>query len=209
MITLDTELNPLISQLFASMSASGSRAVAFVSSTRHEGTTTIVQNVMRRVASDSMGRRKICAIDANYDNPELNRAFNLPARPGLEDYILGAARIDEILHQTDISPDARLIPFTANVSSAASLQISGALPILVGELKKRFDLILIDSAPIAIDNNIQICCPQIDDFYLVVKAHDTQREIAQKAVDRLRANGCPVRGVILNQRQFIIPRVFY
>lgn len=207
-----TSLNPVLSELYRDLAQpgrAGGITAAICSAAPGEGVTTIVYNLMRRLAADPAAGRRICAIDANHAHPELNRLFQLPGRPGLTDHVLGAASLDEIIHPTELSPFVSLIPFNPNIEGSAAVQISTQLPRMLEQLKKRFDLILIDTAPILSDNRVQLDPQHIDAFYLVIKAQSTQREIVQKALEDLRAKNATIKGVILNQRQLLIPKVLY
>ncbi|MCX7014432.1 MAG: CpsD/CapB family tyrosine-protein kinase [Candidatus Sumerlaeota bacterium] len=212
-VNIESELDALLTRIYrrrAEKAPAGvGLAVAFVSSTRREGTTTIVLNLVRRIAMENGERYRICLVDANYDNPELNRLLEQTGHPGLTDYVMGNVSVEEILHETQIGPSVALIPFNLNSIASAPLQVSTRLPQLLSELKTRFDLIVVDCSPVLVNIHVYRGVSEIDDFYVVVRAHSTQREVVKRALTDLQSNGCPVQGVILNQRQFIIPRVFY
>lgn len=70
---------------------------------------------------------------------------------------------------------------------------------LIRQLKKRFDVIIIDSSPIVPASDALLLSSQVDGVVMVVKVGETDRKLAADAVQQLRHAKANILGVLLNQ----------
>lgn len=66
-------------------------------------------------------------------------------------------------------------------------------------LKKRFDMIIIDSSPVMPASDALLLAPQVDGAVLVVKAGEVNRKILKDTVHQLQTAKANILGVTLNQ----------
>jgi Mrp family chromosome partitioning ATPase len=76
-------------------------------------------------------------------------------------------------------------------------------------LRAQFDYILLDVAPLNINNDGIVLGSLSDGVVLVLKANSSRRETARKALQELQAANIPIFGAVLNQRTFPIPDRIY
>ena len=69
---------------------------------------------------------------------------------------------------------------------------------MIETLRKYFDYIIVDTAPIGIVIDAAIIVQKCDASILVTEASATKRREVQKAKDQLEQTGTPFSGVILN-----------
>jgi len=70
---------------------------------------------------------------------------------------------------------------------------------LISNLKKGFDVLVIDSPPILLTSDALLLAPQVDGVILMVKAGKMNREMVKKAMDQLRRVEANLLGLVLNQ----------
>ncbi|MFH1489326.1 MAG: DUF4388 domain-containing protein [Pseudomonadota bacterium] len=76
---------------------------------------------------------------------------------------------------------------------------SKRMSFLVSYLRKRFDVLLLDSAPILPASDALLLAPLSDGVVLIVKAGNVNREMVKKALEQLRLTQANILGVVLNQ----------
>jgi len=70
---------------------------------------------------------------------------------------------------------------------------------VVDRLAKRFDVVLVDSPPVAFDSATASLARSVDGTLLVVKANDLNVGVIQQAKEHLVRSGAELLGVVLNQ----------
>ncbi len=73
------------------------------------------------------------------------------------------------------------------------------------ELRNQFKYVLVNASPLAEFNESVLLSQWTDGVVLVVEAHGTHREKAQRAKDRLTLVRVPLLGVVLTNRRPAIP----
>ncbi|MCK9275819.1 MAG: hypothetical protein M0P57_12095 [Syntrophales bacterium] len=77
------------------------------------------------------------------------------------------------------------------------------------ELRKKFDLILIDSPPITLRPESLITSCKADGVVLIVEAEKTRWPVILHTKEKIEKNGGTVLGVVLNKRHYYIPKFVY
>jgi Mrp family chromosome partitioning ATPase len=80
---------------------------------------------------------------------------------------------------------------------------------VIDQLKRKFDYVLIDAAPVGTYADCAVLCDKVDAVILVVKHGGTRREVARRTKDIVTRAGGRVLGVVLNRRNYPIPDFIY
>lgn len=174
--------------------AGGSRSVAIVSPLPQEGKTTTAV-CLARVAA--MAGVPTIIVDCDLRRRGSSELLGVRAN-GLYDYLSGAATLDHALEVDDATglfvlgtaepqPDAR-DPLTAE-----------ALEALLAELKQRFKVIVIDTAPILGVADTRAVAAQVDRVLLINRWRRTSLRASEAAIDILLDAGAKLSGVALTQ----------
>ncbi|HEV8454330.1 MAG TPA: polysaccharide biosynthesis tyrosine autokinase [Gemmatimonadales bacterium] len=136
-------------------------------------------------------------IDGDTRRGEMHRMFGMDRRPGLLDYLSGDATIDQIIRAAKHS-QLKLIPSGSRRQRGPELLGSARMAQLIAELKGRYDVIITDSPPLGAGIDPFVLASLCGNMVLVLRAGETDREMAEsklQVVDRL-----PIRllGVVLN-----------
>lgn len=165
-----------------------------------EGKTTLSANLA--IAMATIGQR-VLLIDADLRRARLHSVFGLDNRSGLSDLLtstdsLDGANLDAYLCPTQVDNLRVMTHGLAEVGTSATLFFSPRVQALLTALRKQFDFILLDTAPVLLFPDARLWGKHADGVVLVVRAGVTTREGAMAACRRFAEDGVAVLGTILN-----------
>ena len=139
-------------------------------------------------------------IDGDIRRGEIHRMFGVDRRPGLLDYLTGEAPLDDIIRPTS-QRGLSVIPCGTRRHQGPELLGSAAMAELMGEMKARFDVVLVDSPPLGAGIDPFVLGTATGHMVMVFRSGETDRQMAEaklRLLDRL-----PVRvlGAVLNEIQ--------
>ena len=170
-----------------------------------EGSSTIVANIASYLASDS--RNKTLIVDGNFNNPVVNKLFNIPASPGLTDLIDKTIRIDDVIQ--NVKPNLSILPSGKKVLNPVSILKHPNAVNAFKDIKDKFDFIIFDNADLLCSGTISALLPHIDGIVLVVSGEKDRRQIVKTAIMHLEPMNGNIFGFIYNNRKFAIPKILY
>jgi polysaccharide biosynthesis transport protein len=186
--------------LSAGRNGSSPRLLVVTSSQPMEGKTTVVSNLGIALAAIS---RKVLLIDGDMRRPRLHRLFDEANSWGLSDVLREKNAIDElpidVLAKKTSVPHLYLLPSGASTDNIFGLLCSGRMSRLLPLFREEFDYVLVDAPPCLEFADARIMGRYAEELLLVVRANWTDRRTVQAAVQRLRLDGIPLMGVILNR----------
>jgi receptor protein-tyrosine kinase len=180
----------------------GDRRRTFVvtSAWPEEGKTTIVSNLGIALAEIS---DKVLLIDGDMRRPELHKVFNEANSWGLSDVLRETNAIDElpvdVLVKKTSVPHVYLLPSGASPDNIFGLLCAERMSRLLPRFQEKFDYVLVDAPPCLEFADARIMAQHGGELLFVVRANHTHRRAAQAAIERIRLDGIPVMGVILNR----------
>lgn len=201
------EFHRLDRAVFQTHESGGSRAVQFTSARRFEGVTSIVLAFAAFIAR-LHGPEELIVVEANFRNPAMAQMLGLSPDKTLSS-VLSHSGDPQGAIQRDPSFGISVIaagPVTDGAMIERSLENLGEL---LTELRKRYQHILLDSPPVIPFIDANIVSGSTDGVIIVVESNATRSEVLDDAVDRLKSGGAPILGVILNKREFHIPKWLY
>ncbi len=146
----------------------------------------------------SAGNRVI-VVDADMRRPSQHELFDQPNVVGLAD-VLGARdrNLPIPLQETDFD---NLLLLSAGWPPAdpATLLTSPRFPALIDALRKRGDIILIDSPPVLGPSDATVIATLVEGTILVASVGLTRREMIQQAQERLKQHSVNLLGLTVNR----------
>lgn len=144
------------------------------------------------------GGYRTLLIDGDIRRGKLHTIFGVERRPGLLDYLAGEVDAAAIMRDVPAHGRLVLIPSGTRRHRGPELLTSARLPALLTMLRSRFDVILVDSAPLAAGVDAYALGVATGNMALVMRTAHTDRRMAvakMKYLERL-----PVRllGAIVN-----------
>jgi capsular exopolysaccharide synthesis family protein len=141
--------------------------------------------------------RRVLIVDTDLRRPSLHRALSLSNEPGIVDFLRGTANFEEICRP--LPSGVTVIPGQVAPEDAANMLASSRAKALLEEANGRFDLVLVDSAPVlAVPDNL-LLLTTLDRAIIVVKASVTSKRDLQKTKKSLEQMNASILGVIVNQ----------
>jgi len=180
------------------------RTILVTSPGAGEGKTTVALNLALALSQ----KGKTCLLDADLRQPMISRVFNNP--PGSSWlYVLSGTRS---LEQVLVSPGPRNLSLLANglkPVNPGEMIGSEKVTALLGELKTRFDYIVIDSPPTIPFSDARELSPMVDGVLLVSRYGLTTRRSLTRSTESLQEIGAHILGVVVNGMDFSSPDYRY
>lgn len=170
------------------------------------GTSTILFNtglMMGRILD-----RKILIVDANIYHPSLQTAFNVYPTVCLTDYLLGEAKLSDIVQPTFI-PNLDVITCKRIDDKFLSPFAKSTFFTFFQEIREQYEIILLDSAPALQSSHTNILISEADGVIIVAEAGETRMRVLEELVRHLHMEGATILGSFLNKRRYPIPKWIY
>jgi capsular exopolysaccharide synthesis family protein len=112
--------------------------------------------------------------------------------------VAGEAKLEDAL-QIDEASGAFVLSCGSGKMDPITLIGSEGFQTLLEELKRRFDIVVLDSSPILAVAEPQILARSVDQILVIVRWGKTPRKVVTTAISQLQESGVRVAGVALNQ----------
>lgn len=178
------------------LSGNNLKVIAVSSVNPGEGKSTTSTNIAWAFARAGY---KTLLIDADIRNSVMFGVFKSRERiTGLTDYLAGTQDLSHGLCETNVE-NLFVIQSGAVSPNPTALLQSDNFERMIETLRKYFDYIIVDTAPIGVVIDAAIIVQKCDASILVTKAGAAKRREVQKAKIQLEQTGTPFLGVILNK----------
>ncbi|MDH5705335.1 MAG: polysaccharide biosynthesis tyrosine autokinase [Candidatus Aminicenantes bacterium] len=186
------------------------KAIAFSSSMPQEGKTATVTNM---AVSFSQLDKKVLIIDADLRKPRLHRLFKVKNTGGLSAYLTGRTPVEGAVLKTSIK-NVSLVPSGPIPPNPAELLNSERMKKFLNDMKKKYDIILLDTPPILAVVDALIVSTLSDCMVFIIKAGKTMRMPFLRAVEELKQTKTKIIGVLFNEvklkeREYYSPYYHY
>lgn len=136
-------------------------------------------------------------VDGDTRRGQLHAMFGANRRPGLLDFLGGDAPLDTIL-RTTTHEKLSLIPCGTRRHRGPELLHSQAMLQLMGELRTRYDVILVDSPPLGAGVDPFVLGAATGSIVLVLRTGTTDRKMAEAKLRLLERLPIRILGAVLN-----------
>lgn len=160
-----------------------------------EGKTTTLANMA--VAMAQAGLRVIVAC-CDLRRPRLHEFFGLSNEVGLTSVLLGESSLSSALQRVPDVEGLWLLASGALPPNPADLLSSPRMAEVLGAMRARCDLVLLDSPPVLPVTDAVVLCEQADALLLVTSARSSTRRNVGRAVEVLSQVNAPLMGTVLN-----------
>ncbi|MEN8210677.1 MAG: polysaccharide biosynthesis tyrosine autokinase [Thermodesulfobacteriota bacterium] len=142
--------------------------------------------------------KKVLLIDSDMRRPVQHKNFNLENTAGISSFLAGISEKNENRKQTstenlDIITAGPLPPNPSELLSSMRLQD------MLKDYSNEYDMIIIDSPPLASVTDPLILSSHVDGIILVTWAGKTTYEMLGKGLKQLKEINAPVTGLVLNR----------
>lgn len=175
-----------------SLPGAGCKCVGVTSPAPGEGKSTTAANLA--IALAQIGK-KVILIDCDMRLPTVAATFHIPTAPGLSDFLVGQAKIEEAVRRSNtygisILPSGNLPP------DATGLLEDKQLDSLFSALKKIFDYIIVDLPPVNTVPDAMILSKYMDGFLVVIREQKTKHREIDQMLRQIRLADVRVLGFV-------------
>ena len=186
----------LRTQVLMQMRQNGWQTLAVTSPNKGAGKSTVSLNLAISFAMEVDYTSLL--VDADLRDPDLCHMLELAPGPGLADYLVGKAEIEDLLLHPNIG-NLVVLPGGAPVANTSELMRSPMMADLIRELRSRYPdrLIVFDVPPILSGADTLALSAYMDATILLVEECKTARDDIERSCDLLRHSN--LMGVVLNK----------
>ncbi len=145
----------------------------------------------------AMDQKKTVYVDADLRRANGRQLFQLPKRIGVTSYVAGLYNLQDIIQPTEV-PNLSFISAGPVPPNPAELISSEKFTQLLEELKKQFDIIIVDTPPLLVADTLHIST-NVDGCLYVVNAEASKLEQSIHSIEQLKKVQAPLIGSILNK----------
>jgi succinoglycan biosynthesis transport protein ExoP len=174
------------------------KVIVVTSALPGEGKTTSVCNLAIAMAA---AESRVLVVEADLRRPEMASLLGLDGSAGLTDILAGRLEAQKVIQpwaggSFDVLASGPLPP------NPSELLASRQMAALLGELRDRYDVVLVDSPPLLPVTDAAAMAPATDGAILVCRSKKTTREQVSRAVAALAAVSVPLLGTVFT----MVPR---
>lgn len=165
----------------------------FTSTQQGEGKSTACRALA--LSLTRLGRR-VVVIDADLRRPNIHRLFGVPNRQGLSNVLSGQTALADVIRSSD---DGKVDLIVAGdvPPNPTELINSPQMTALLTELRQRYDVVLVDSAPVLGLADAVILSNAVDATVYVIESGRNAARRIQVSLSRLAHGGGTVAGAVL------------
>ena len=169
------------------------KAIVVTSSEPGEGKSTTAGNL---AISFAQAEQRTIIVDCDLRKPSLHKKFKISNINGLSDVLIGKKTLDESIYRfndkMDILTSGKIPPNPSEMLGSMTMSK------LIEVLKGKYDIIILDTAPLQAVTDAQILSTKADGVILVVRAEATKKESVLQAKSLLDKVGAKILGTVLN-----------
>lgn len=174
------------------------KSILITSTECGEGKTTVCGNMALAFSQDN---KKVLLIDGDFRKPSIHNMFNISNENGLAEVLTGNKKFEEVIYAYNDNLD---ILTSGNIPINPSEMLGSTnMDILLEEVKKIYDYIILDSAPINLVSDSQLLSTKADGTILVIKKNKTKIKDVKEVKELLEKIGCEIIGCVFNYNEKI------
>ena len=182
------------------------KAVMVTSAAPGEGTSTVVARLAKAFAEEGI---RVIIIDTNYRRHTPLSIYHNPSdlvrdKLNINDTVLNVLHPSGMDNYFIVSDDCLDVPTETDWLAKTKKLLS-----MLDHIKKSFDMVFIDTAPVLTHSESLMVASQTDGVIITVRADKTKRQLVIKARDELLKVNANIIGVVLNKKRHVIPPFFY
>ena len=169
------------------------RVIVITSSVANEGKSTVAANLAATIARTN---RRILLIDADMHRPSQHKMWELPNEVGLSHVLVGQTDLQKAIRQ--LNDNLYILPSGVVPPDSLGLLDSQTMAALVEQCSSNYDMVIIDTPPIASAADALILGQMTDGVLFVVRPGYVDYSSAILSLERLEQSGQKVLGQVVN-----------
>lgn len=170
------------------------QVIGVTSAVQGEGKTLSILNIASTYVEDGS---KVCVIDLDLRRPKAHRTIKVRNENGVADVCSGAIKLEDAIKHSEYGFD--ILNAGSKVSYPTALLGSQTLEGIIGELKAKYDVVLVDCPPIVPVTDAVIISRLCDGMIFVVSQKIKEKQAAKEGVNILKKNNVTLLGVLFTE----------
>lgn len=171
----------------------GCKCIGITSPTPGDGKSTTAANLA--ISLGQIGKR-VLLVDCDMRLPTVAAKFRVAGTPGLSDFLVGHARIEEVIRQSE-KYNIHLLPAGNIPPEPTALLESRQLERLFAAFRENYDYILVDLPPVVTVPDAVILAKLLDGYLLAVCEKQTEHRAIKEMLRRLQVAGANTLGFVV------------
>ena len=171
------------------------RVIMFTSSIGGEGKSFVGINL---AASLAYSDKKVLLIGLDLRKPTLHDRLAVSNKYGITNCLVGQGNVDDYIQPTGIHPRFDVLTSGPIPPNPSELLSNGRLPVLLAELRERYDYILIDSPPFGLVTDSALIAKHVDATLYLVRFNYTLIDHLRRIGELQRTNRFANLSIIFN-----------
>ncbi|WP_443749076.1 GumC family protein [Asticcacaulis solisilvae] len=171
------------------------KIVAVTSSLPGEGKTTTSVCLARTAA---LSGQSVVIVDCDLRRRSINAFIGRDVEVGLLEVLAGSAKLEDVLVKDEAS-GASFLPLAPSAYTPKDVFGLPVMDKLLDDLRKKFDLVILDTAPVLAVSDTRILARKADIVAMLVRWRKTQRKAVGTSIGLLEDTGARIGGVVLTQ----------
>jgi Mrp family chromosome partitioning ATPase len=188
----------------------GDKQMLFTGCSRYDGVSFISFHLAMYLAMEH--NLKVLYVDTDVERPaNVAMPFYPEGKPGLSSFVIDDTPIESLILDTNVD-GFKIMPSGAGFTSCTCSNIMTRFQqvyTLADYAQSHFDLTIYDCKPVTFSPLVMSFAKIVNLVIMVARYASSRREVCMQAVDRFRQNGIQISGMLLNDRQYPIPRGIY
>ena len=147
------------------------------------------------LTQSQLADKRVLLADFDFRRPTVDKNFQISPTPGLTDYLLGKAPLEQVLRRIE-GTNLYLMPAGDSVPNPLELLNLKECKALIQGLRNHFDWVILDSPPLLFAADGNLLATMCDGTILVVRIGTTTFDSVTRALQSLCENN--VLGVVVN-----------
>ncbi len=164
-----------------------------------EGKTFVSANLATAFAD--LGRKTIL-LDGDTRRGDLHHILERNRKPGLTDFLMNGANA-QVVQETE-NPKLHFVGFGSRSSSSPELLNSSRMQALLAGLKRRYEVIILDSPPLAAGSDAFVIGAHAGNVLMVLRSGSTNKDLATVQMESFLRLPVRILGAVLND---FIPQI--
>lgn len=169
------------------------KVVCVTSSLPDEGKTTTALSLARISA---LAGSKTVLVDCDLRRRSATHCLGLEVEKGLTEVLFRTATLNDVI-QKDPGSGCDVVPLAQAEFTPRDLFGSDSMRALIEALRARYDVVILDSAPVMPVSDTRVLAAIADSVLMVVRWGRTPAPVVRQAISQLRTHGARMTGVVL------------
>lgn len=171
------------------------KIIIFTSTIPNEGKTTISANY---AMSEAVTGKKVILVNCDIRRFRPFDGLKIEVSHGIESVLLGGKKINEVIIES-FEENLDLLPSKHLNGGITELFLGGRIKELLKDLRKRYDLVVLDTPPLTIATDAAILSEYADGVVYVCGYNMVKKEKMLRAKKILERAGAKIYGVVINK----------